>query len=99
VKSHIPTAIAFEQLDALVFQLLARGEDVLLFGIAAESDDRRVLEEKESVADFSLLSRGNKVLLKAQSGSVIQQAELQSGDQRITPVWILRPMSRVCQKR
>jgi hypothetical protein len=58
-----------------------------------------VLEKEKNVADAALLPRIDQILLQAEGGSVIEQAELKSGNQWVTPVWILRLKTHVCQKR
>ena len=48
--------------------------------IAAQGDDRRVLDEEQHVADAILLAELDQSLLQAQSGCVIAAAEIEDGD-------------------
>ena len=57
VKCDIAAAIAFEHFHAALGQYFRRGNHVCSFCVAAESDDRRVLEQKEHIADASSLRR------------------------------------------
>ena len=49
-------------------------------GVAAQGDDRRVLDEEQHVAHAILLAELNQSLLQAQGGCVIAAAEIEDGD-------------------
>ena len=83
VERDVAAAIAFEYFHAALGQQFGRSDDVFLLGIAAESDDRRVFEQKKNVADAAFLAQFDQALLQAQAGGVIDGAELEDGDQEI----------------
>ena len=45
VESHVATAIALEQFDPFGFKVLTRRQHISSFGVAAEGNNRRVLEQ------------------------------------------------------
>lgn len=65
VKGDIATAVAFEELNPALGPEFGRGDYVCGFGIAAEGDDRRVLEQKQDVADLFFLAQSDELLLQA----------------------------------
>src|SRR5579863_4077770 len=83
VKGNVAAAIAFEDLDAPLGEELGRGQNVLGLRVAAKSNDRRVLQEKNNVSDASFFAQPNQLFLQALSGGVINGAELENGDQKL----------------
>jgi hypothetical protein len=49
-------------------------------GVAAKSDDRRMLDEEKHVADALLFAEFDQSFLEAKSGCVIAAAEIEDGD-------------------
>jgi hypothetical protein len=56
VKSNVSASIALEKLYALSLQKLERSEQVLLAGVATQSNYRRMVQEKQDVRDTSQLA-------------------------------------------
>ena len=81
VKSDISAAITLEDLNSALRKEFGRGENVIPLRIAAQSDDRRVFEQKQDVADAPFLAQFDQALLKTQAGSVVNRAELEDGNQ------------------
>ena len=52
-----------------------------LLAVAAESDDRRMFEQQQDVADASFFAQLDQALLQAEAGGVVDGAELEDGDQ------------------
>ena len=80
MESHIAAAVAFEALDSALGEPFRRRDHVGSFGIAAQRDDRLVLEQQKHVADFFFFAQSDKLLLQAQARGVIDGAELDDGD-------------------
>ena len=53
------------------------------FRVAAESDDGRMFEQQQDIADAVFLAQFDEALLQAQAGGVIERAELEDGDHKI----------------
>lgn len=56
VKGNVAAAVAFGNLNAAPGEEFGRGENICRFGVAAESDDRCVLEKQEYIADAVLFA-------------------------------------------
>ena len=80
VKGDITAAIDLANLNAAGGEQLARSDDVALARIAAQGDNRRVLDKEQHIADAILLAKLNQSFLQAQSGQVIAAAEIEDGD-------------------
>src|SRR5258708_29357849 len=80
VEGDVAAAVAFEDLDSAQSQLVGRQQDVGRLRVASQGDDRRVLEQEQHVADASGFAEFDQFLLDAQSGSVVDAAELEDGD-------------------
>ena len=81
VESYIAAAIAFENFNATLHELFGWGNDVGGLGVATQRDHRCVLQQQKQVADLAILAEFYKPLLQAQSGGVIESAELEDGNQ------------------
>ena len=86
VKGDIAAAIDLVNLNATGGEQLARGDDVALAGVAAQGDDRRMLDEEQHVANALLLAELDERLLQAQSGCVIAAAEIEDGNHARTRI-------------
>jgi hypothetical protein len=76
VEGDVAAAVALEEFDATLLQEFGRCDDVRGFGIAAERNDRPVLEQQKHVADFFFFTKRNQLLLQTQTGCVVDGAEL-----------------------
>ena len=63
--------------DTTASQELVGSENVGAVGIAAKGEHRRMLEEKQDVADEPLLAEFNKLRLEAQGIAVVDAAEIE----------------------
>ena len=82
MEGDVAATIALGDFDTALGKEIRRGEDVRPLGIPAQSNDRRVFEQKKSVADAAFLTQLDEALLKAQARGVIDGAELEDGDQK-----------------
>ena len=98
MKCNVTSAIAFENFHAALCELLRRGEHVRSFGIPAEGDHRRVLQQKKNIADAAFFAQVNQLLLQAEGRRVVESAELEDGNQLVKQV-ILQPGLRIRKKR
>jgi hypothetical protein len=64
VEGYVATAIALKQLHAALRKLFGRGNHVGGFGVPPESDDRRVLEQQENIADTTVFPKLDQFLLQ-----------------------------------
>ena len=80
VVGDVAAAVDLVDLDAAAGKELVGGEDVGAGGVAAEGEDRRVLEEEERVADGAGFARGDDLSLDAQAFGVGDAAELEEVD-------------------
>jgi hypothetical protein len=80
VEGDIAAAVALEELDAASDKGFGGSEDVGGFGVAAESDDGRVLDQEEDVADLFLFAQIDQLLLEAQAFGVVEGSELDDGN-------------------
>src|SRR5213075_254435 len=48
--------------------------------IAAQGDDRRVLQHEQRIPNPPFLAQGDKLLLQFEAGGVVNRAELENGD-------------------
>jgi len=85
VESHVPAAIAVEYFHTALGKELGRGKNVRRLSVSAQSDHRRMFEQKKYVADTPILAQLNKTLLQTKASGVINRAELEDGDQEFLP--------------
>jgi len=78
VEGYVSAAVAIEALNAASSEQFVRCDYVRGFGVAAERDHRRVLEQQQGIADASFLSQVDQLLLQAKAGGVIERAELEN---------------------
>jgi hypothetical protein len=71
VKRHIPTAIAFEELDSATGERFGRGQYVGGFRVSAKSDYRRMLEQQQHIADLASLAQIDQLPLQPQAFAVV----------------------------
>ena len=82
VESDVAAAITLENFHAALGQQFGRGDDVFLLGVAAESDDGRMFEQQQNIADAAFFAQFDQPLLQAQASGVVERAELEDGDQK-----------------
>jgi hypothetical protein len=51
----VSAAVVLKQLDAKLFQAVARDENILLVAVTPQREDMRMLQQQQLVADFSRL--------------------------------------------
>jgi hypothetical protein len=71
VPRHLSAAFDPDQLDSPCGKIGGRCPDVRLVGVAAEGQDRLVLDEEEPVADGPVRSGGREILLQRPHGAVV----------------------------
>ena len=81
VESYVAAAIAFVKLYAALGQEFRRCNHIGSFRIAPESDDGRMFEQQQHVADLLRFSQFDQLLLQAQTRGVINRTELDDRDQ------------------
>src|SRR5947209_7943115 len=87
VKGHVATAVGLKQLDSFAVQKIARGDDVLLTGITAQGDDRRMFEQQQGGPDPAFFDKVNERLLKLKRGGIIHPAQKDDvNDSHYSPV-------------
>ena len=80
MEGDVTAAVTLEYFHAPPGQQLGRGHDVLLLAVAAESDDRRVFEQQQDIADAAFFAQVDEALLQAEAGGVVNRSELEDGD-------------------
>jgi hypothetical protein len=83
VEGHVATTIAFEYFYTALGQQFWGGQNVFLFGIAAESDDWGVFEQQQNVTDAAFFAQFDQASLQAQACGVVDGAELEDRDHRL----------------
>jgi hypothetical protein len=83
VEGHVATTIAFEDFYTALGQQFWGGQNVFLFGIAAESDDWGVFEQQQNVTDAAFFAQFDQALLQAQACGVVDGAELEDRDHKL----------------
>src|SRR5579872_450600 len=76
VKGDVAAAVAFKNLDSALGEQFRRGDYIRTFCVAPKSDDRFVLKQQKHVANFFIFAQCDQLLLQAQTGCVIDAAEL-----------------------
>src|SRR5712671_5040114 len=89
MKRDIATAIALEHLNTASSELFGRNEHVGSLGVASQSNDGRVFEQKQHIAYLSRLAQFDQPLLQAQPFAVVKYAEL--GDRNHVAIEIIGP--------
>ncbi len=83
VKGHVAAAVDLEQLHAALGQKLRRRQHVIELGIAAQRDDRRVLQQQQRVFDAAGLAHLLQGALELQGRAVGDPAKIENvGDHR-----------------
>ena len=80
MKRNVSAAIALEHLDATSRQRFGRSEHVGRLGVASQSNDGRVFEEQEYVADLACLAQINQLPRQPKSFAIIDLPELDDGN-------------------
>ena len=80
MKGNVAASIDFVNLDPPGGEQRARGYDVIRTRVAAQGDDRRVLDKEEHVRDALLLAQLNQHLLQTERRAVIDNAEMEDSD-------------------
>ena len=65
MEGDVATAVAFEEFNTAFGEEFRGCDYVCGFGIAAQRDDRLVLEQEENVANFFFFTQGDELLLEA----------------------------------
>ena len=91
VKSHVTAAVGLMQFHSIAGQEFTRSHDILRSCIAAQSDDRRMLQQEQRVSDASFFNQTDKRLLQVQRNGVIHAAEKKDIDQAQRHPSIVRP--------
>ncbi len=99
VESNVSAAIAFVKLYAALGQEFGRCNHIGSLRIAPESNDGGVLQQQQHIADLLRFSQLNQLLLQAQTGGVVNGAELDERDQSFPtsnfqfslPIWYRNP--------
>jgi hypothetical protein len=81
MEGDIATPVAFKKFDAALGEEFRGGSHISGFGVAPESDDRRVFEQEQDVANLFRFAQLDELLLEAETGGVVNRAELDDSDQ------------------
>ncbi len=76
VKRNIPAAIALKHLDAASRQRIRRNEHMSSFGIAPKSNDGRMFQQQQDVADPSSFAQFDQLSLQPKPFNVAEHPEL-----------------------
>ena len=83
MKSHIPATITLEEFNPALDEGFGRSQHVHGFCVSSEGDNRCVLQKKKRIADAAVFAKCYQFFLQAQSGGVINGAELEDRNQII----------------
>ncbi len=89
VESYVAATIALKHFHTAVGKNFGRGKDVRPLCVAAQSNDRRMFEQKKNIADAALLAQFDEALLQAKASSVVNRSELDDGDQEQLCNWAI----------
>ncbi len=84
MESDIASTIAFMNFHAPLGEEFGRSDNILGFSVATKSDNRGVLQKKEYIADAALFAKRHQLFLQAEAGRVIERADLENRDQRLS---------------
>jgi hypothetical protein len=76
VEGYVAAAVALEDFHSTQSQLIRRQQNVGCFRIPSQRDNGCVLKQKQNVANAISFAEFNQFLLDAQSGRVVDLAEL-----------------------
>jgi hypothetical protein len=76
VKRNITAAVTLEYLDTASRQCIGRSEHISSFGVAPESNDGRMFQQEQHVADLSRLAQIDQPPLQAQPFGITNLTEL-----------------------
>ena len=95
MKSNVPSAVAFEDLNAAGFELLPRCQNIGDLGISAKGDHRSMLQQKQNIPNPAILAHLHQRHLQPKSRGVVKGSELDDGDQfcdqGLPTTWIISP--------
>src|SRR5512133_2572516 len=72
VEGDVSAAIGLEEFYALAVENFAGSDNVVFFGVAAEGDNGRVLNQEKGVSDATVFAHAYERLLKFQSSRVVE---------------------------
>ena len=76
VEGDVTAAVCFIDGDAALGEGFVRGDDVFAMRVAAQREQRLVLEQEQRVADALLFAQLDEHLLQFERGRIIDLAEL-----------------------
>lgn len=80
MKRNVPAPIALEDLDSTSCQHFGRSKHVGSLGVASQSNDGRVFEEQEYIADLFCLAQFNQLPLQPKPFAITDLTELDDGN-------------------
>ena len=81
MEGDIATAVALKKFNAALGEEFRGGSHIGGFCVAPESDDRRVFEQQQNVANLFRFAQVDQLLLEAETRGVVNRAELDDSDQ------------------
>ena len=81
MEGDIATTVALEKFNAPLGEEFRGGSHIGGFCVAPESDDRRVFEQQQNVANLFRFAQVDQLLLEAETRGVVNRAELDDSDQ------------------
>ena len=81
MEGDIATTVAFKKFNAALGEEFRGGSHIGGFCVAPESDDRRVFEQQQDVANLFRFAQVDQLLLEAETSGVVNSAELDDSDQ------------------
>src|SRR5215831_3657995 len=76
VKRDVATPVGLVQFDPFAFQDITRGNDILFNSVPSQSDDWRVLEQQQRVANSAFLYQVDKSLLQVKRSRVVHPPQV-----------------------
>src|ERR1700735_1686231 len=81
MEGDIATPVAFKKFNAPLGEEFGGCSHIGGFGVAPESDDRRVFEQEQDVANLFRFAQLDELLLEAETSGGVHRAELDDSDQ------------------
>lgn len=81
MEGDIATTVALEKFNAALGEEFRGGSHIGGFCVAPESDDRRVFEQQQNVANLVRFAQVDQLLLEEETSGVVNGTELDERDQ------------------
>src|SRR5262249_20652169 len=76
VKRDVSAAVGLVQFNPFAFQNITRGDDILFNSAPSQSDDWRMLEQQQRVANSAFFHKVDKSLLQLERSQIVHSAQI-----------------------